>query len=502
MIEIKNLTIKTKDKYIVKKLSITINQNDKLAIIGEEGNGKTTLLKTLIGIQPYTSIEGTINTNNKKIGYLPQIIDIKDFNQKVQNYLFENEDDYYNKINELYIQLKKLNINNEILNQQIKTLSGGEKTKIIILKILLEQPDVILLDEPTNDLDIETLKWLENFIINEKKPIIYISHDETLLENTANMILHLEQIKNKQDVRHSISKTPYNEYINNRINEINKTTILAKKDKRDFKKKQEKLLQIMNAVEYKQNTISRKDPFGAAILKRKMHTLKHQEQKLYSQELRHVPDVEEHIIFSFCNTKLNKTKNVIDLNINKLMIANKILSTNIKLNVTGNKKVIIIGNNGVGKSTLLKEIYKSLIKRSDILVGYMPQNYHETLDNNKTPIEYLNPSTKEEITKYKTALGNMKITPDEMQYKFEELSEGTKAKIILTKLILEGCNILLLDEPTRNLSPLSNPVIRKALKEFNGCIISVSHDRKFINEVATDIYELTSNGLFPKQKDS
>ena len=111
MIEIKNLTIKTKDKYIVKKLSITINQNDKLAIIGEEGNGKTTLLKTLIGIQPYTSIEGTINTNNKKIGYLPQIIDIKDFNQKVQNYLFENEDDYYNKINELYIQLKKLNIN-------------------------------------------------------------------------------------------------------------------------------------------------------------------------------------------------------------------------------------------------------------------------------------------------------------------------------------------------------------------------------------------------------
>ena len=249
MIEIKNLTIKTKDKYIVKKLSITINQNDKLAIIGEEGNGKTTLLKTLMGIQPYTSIEGTINTNNKKIGYLPQIIDIKDFNQKVQNYLFENEDDYYNKINELYIQLKKLNINNEILNQQIKTLSGGEKTKITILKILLEQPDVILLDEPTNDLDIETLKWLENFIINEKKPIIYISHDETLLENTANMILHLEQIKNKQDVRHTISKTPYNEYINNRINEINKTTILAKKDKRDFKKKQERIYQMQQELD-------------------------------------------------------------------------------------------------------------------------------------------------------------------------------------------------------------------------------------------------------------
>ncbi len=496
MLEIKDLTISISDRYLIKNLNLILNNGDKLAIIGEEGNGKSTLLKSILGICEYAEISGNINLKGNRIGYLEQSISNDKLDKSVYEFLFIDDTDYYDKINNLYKYLEIISLTDDILKQEIRTLSGGEKVKISILKLLLNEYDILFLDEPTNDLDIETLEWLEKFINNTSKPIIYVSHDETLLANTANMILHLEQIKKKTECRHTLLKIDYDTYVEQRLRKIEKQTQVARSEKREFNKQQEKLQRIMQKVEYQQNTITRADPHGAKVLKKKMHSLKSQERKLDETELTEVPDVEESISFSFEKVEIPRAKNIINLNIDELKVSDKVLSKNIKLDVIGNVHLCIIGKNGVGKSTLIKLIYNELKDRNDIKVGYMPQTYDDILNNYKWVLDFVCPNgSKDEITKARMFLGNMKFTRDEMISNIKDLSNGTKAKLFLIKLVLDKCDVLILDEPTRNVSPLSNPVIRKVLKEYKGTIISVSHDRKYINEVVNALYILTPDGL-------
>lgn len=496
MLEIKDLTISISDRYLIKNLNLILNNGDKLAIIGEEGNGKSTLLKSILGICEYAEISGNINLKGNRIGYLEQSISNDKLDKSVYEFLFIDDTDYYDKINNLYKYLEIISLTDDILKQEIRTLSGGEKVKISILKLLLNEYDILFLDEPTNDLDIETLEWLEKFINNTNKPIMYVSHDETLLANTANMILHLEQIKKKTECRHTLLKIDYDTYVEQRLRKIEKQTQVARSEKREFNKQQEKLQRIMQKVEYQQNTITRADPHGAKVLKKKMHSLKSQERKLDETELTEVPDVEESISFSFEKVEIPRAKNIINLNIDELKVSNKVLSKNIKLDVIGNVHLCIIGKNGVGKSTLIKIIYNELKDRNDIKVGYMPQTYDDILNNYKYVLDFVCPNgSKDEITKARMFLGNMKFTRDEMISNIKDLSNGTKAKLFLVKLVLDKCDVLILDEPTRNVSPLSNPVIRKVLKEYKGTIISVSHDRKYINEVVNALYILTPDGL-------
>lgn len=227
-----------------------------------------------------------------------------------------------------------------------------------------------------------------------------------------------------------------------------------------------------------------------------MHSLKAQEKKLNNLEITEIPDYEENINFFFEDAFIPSTKKILNLNIKELKVENKVLAKNIELNIIGNKHICIIGKNGVGKSTLIKIIYENLKNRTDIKVGYMPQTYDDVLNNYKNVLDFLcTGKDKEEITKVRMYLGNMNFTRDEMMGEIKNLSGGSKAKLFLIKLVLDKCNVLILDEPTRNVSPLSNPVIRKVLKEFNGTIISISHDRKYIDEVANEIYELTKDGL-------
>ena len=177
----------------------------------------------------------------------------------------------------------------------------------------------------------------------------------------------------------------------------------------------------------------------------------------------------------------------------------KVLAEQIELLVKGPEKVCITGRNGAGKTTLLRRIAAQLLSREDIHAAYMPQNYEELLDMSLTPVEYLcTTGEKEEVTRIRTYLGSMKYTADEMSHPTAELSGGQKAKIFLLKMSLSGADVLILDEPTRNFSPLSNPVIRDVLRGYGGTIISVSHDRKFISEVCDRVYELTEEGLLPR----
>ena len=169
---------------------------------------------------------------------------------------------------------------------------------------------------------------------------------------------------------------------------------------------------------------------------------------------------------------------------------------NISFCLEEQKIMTILGPNGVGKTTLLKKIAEELLNRNDIKAEYMPQTYEDLLDLDVTPVDYLDKTgDKEERTRIRTYLGSLKYTPDEMEHPIRELSGGQKAKVLLLRMSLSGANVLILDEPTRNFSPLSGPVIRKMLREFPGAVISISHDRKYIEEVCDKIYQLNPNGL-------
>lgn len=171
------------------------------------------------------------------------------------------------------------------------------------------------------------------------------------------------------------------------------------------------------------------------------------------------------------------------------------LARNIHLFIQGPEHICITGKNGCGKTTLMRILAKELSQRSDIKVAYMPQNYEELLDMEQTPVAFLSDGSKESISMMRTYLGSMKFTADEMSHPMRELSGGQKAKVMLLYLDTSGCDVLLLDEPSRNFSPLSNPVIRRMLADFPGAIISISHDRKFITEVCDKVYQLTEEGL-------
>lgn len=512
MIEFNNFSIvlKKNDRPIINDFNFKLQPSDHIAIIGEEGNGKTTLLKSIVNIDDvneYANIIGSIKTNNLNIGYLEQTISPKWYDYSVSDYLLldkPNEEinfDNYNLLNKAYELSYKFNIDFNIIKEQpISTLSGGEKVKVGLIKILIRNVDVLLLDEPTNDLDIESLKWLESFINSCKLPIMFISHDETLLENTANGIIHLEQLNKKTKSVYTIERISYKEYIDKRLNMIARENEIARKQRSNYKSKMEKFNQIYQKVEYRQDTISRGDPHGAKLLKKKIKSMKSIEKRLEKERdnFIDIPDPEEAINLFFSDVdKLPNNKIILDYHLDELTIDNKTLSKNINLKVSGSEHIVLIGLNGCGKTTLIKKIYEELKNRTDISVGYMSQDYEDLLDVNITPIDYLyNKGSKEEITNARAFLGNLKFTREEMTNNIEYLSGGQRAKLLLLSLILKKCNVLLLDEPTRNLSPLSNPVIRSMLKNYNGSIISVSHDRKYIKEVCDKIYELNKDGLF------
>lgn len=496
MLEIKNLNIKIQNTIIVENLSFTLNEGDKLAIIGEEGNGKSTILKAILNDAYYATVTGIINYKNSKIGYLKQNLEENELEKDGFSYLFNNQEDYYQKINEFYRYLKKINLQEGILTRKLKSLSGGEKVKISLLKLFLDDVDIFFLDEPTNDLDLETLLFLENFLQQTSKPLLYVSHDEMLLSKTANMILHLERVKDKKEARHTIKRIGYEEYIKERLHHLEKEKQIARNEKREYQKKEAILRKHLEKVAYYQETITRSDPHGGRLLKKKMHALKSQEKKLQNEKPREEIAVLENINFFFEPVFIPKSKQVLKIQLAKLQVENKILSKNINFEVIGPLKVGIIGKNGVGKTTFLKEIFTTLKMRSDLKVGYMPQVYEEVLNNYSNAIDFLTKDkTKESLTKSRMYLGNMNFTREEMDLEISKLSNGSKAQLCLLELLLSKYNVLLLDEPTRNMSPLANPIIRTALKEFQGAIISISHDRKYLQEVMDEIYLLDELGL-------
>lgn len=507
MLEVKNLTIQTTNgKPLVSDLSFVLNNMDKMAVIGEEGNGKSTLLKAINNseeIEKYCKLSGEVLKNNLRIGYLEQSLDSNWDNNFVYEYFLKDspkEDvnvDRYENLNDVARELSKIGISPEILESDrlIGTLSGGEKVKIQIAKLLTRMPDILLLDEPTNDLDIETLEWLEKFIVHSSIPIIFVSHDETLLEGTANLILHMEYVKSQKQARHTLQRGDYKTYVACRAKEILKREEEYEREKREYIEAKQKLGHRKSIVRSAQERI--KDSTVRRRLNKEMHVIKAREKVIEGSRKTQKLETEDPIYFSFNKeSTLPKGKKVIELDLDELRIGNRVLAKNIELEVYGPTKVGIIGTNGIGKTTLLKEIHKRLSDTEGLNVGYMPQNYSEVLNDGDSVMDYLVSDLEEiDFDMISSFVGRIKLNWEEMNGYIGELSYGQKAKLILLKMMIDKKNVLLLDEPTRNLSALSNPVIREVLKEFGGCIIGISHDRKFLKEVCDVVYKLEPDGL-------
>ncbi len=508
MLQITNLTIThTYDlRVILKDFSFTCNYGDKVAIIGEEGNGKSTLLKWLYNpnlIESYMEYECKGLTNNEKMGYLPQELSEEDKKKTVYEFFSADESFLEATSKELNKMAVDVGVSNDFYyaNQNMESLSGGEKIKAQLMRLLLGKPTLLLLDEPSNDIDIETLEFLEDLINNWEYMVIFISHDEVLMENTANTIIHLEQIKKKMECRYTIAHCDYEAYKERRDDAFQKQMQMAQADKRAKTLRDEKYRKIYAKVEYQLRTITRQDPHGGYLLKKKMHAVKSLGKRFEreDEEMVKAPEKEEAIYFTIGDESslIPNGKVVLDYNLNALEAPDgRILAKGIRLYVQGPQKICIIGINGVGKTTLLKHIVDELSSRKDLKVEYMPQNYEEQLDLDITPAEYLSRSgDKEEYTKIRSTLGSLKFTSDEMNHAIRELSGGQKAKVFLLKMSMGKANVLILDEPTRNFSPLSGEVIRDMLASFPGCIISISHDRKYIVDVCSQVYKLSEHGL-------
>ncbi len=516
MLQIKDLTITHRNDFrvILEDFDMVLNDGDKAVVIGEEGNGKSTLMKWIYDpelAEEYAECEGERLLGGEVLGYLPQELPEKDRDKALYEYFSEEGGLEEFSPRELAKMAADFNVPMDFFygDRQMACLSGGEKVKAQFMRLLMKRPTVLLLDEPSNDIDIETLELLEKIIREWKHIVLFISHDETLIENTANVVIHLEQIQRKTRSRYTIVRDTYKRYLERREGDFEHQKQQALNDRREKKLRDEKYKKIMQSVEHSLSTIGGANKFdladkmqAARNLKDKMHTVKAMGKRFEKEDekMTDFPEQEEAIFFKLGgeNSNMPAGKTVLEYSLDELTTPDgeRVLARDIFLRVRGPERICIVGANGAGKTTLLKKMAEELLARKDLKAKYMPQNYEDMLDLDMTPVEFLDETGEKSLrTRIRTYLGSLKYTPDEMDHPIRELSGGQKAKILLLKMSLSDANVLILDEPTRNFSPLSGPVIRKILAEFPGAVISISHDRKYISEVCTKVYTLTEDGL-------
>ncbi len=488
MLDINNLSVSLlkDDRPLIQNLSFSLGPGNKIAILSEEGLGKSSLLKCIMDIpQDHLKITGQINTHQSLIGYLPQTLENQE--RSVLEYFYDSIPNLEYHFGDLLSGLNQFDLPIEILERQhLKSLSGGERIKCQLLMLTLLKPDVYLLDEPSNDIDLKTIQWLQQFIVQ--------------LRACATKLLHLENSHRKTKAFHSISSLKYFDYVKQRQHQINKDTQIALDQKRAQKIQKQKLQQQFEKVQHSLRTISRQDPSGGRLLKKKMKSIKSKEKRYEKEATFQIkqPDPQEAINLKFNVKGLPPSKEVVNIENGQLKIENKLLLRNYNLIIKAAEHVGLVGDNGSGKTTLIKHISELLKEKPELKVGVIPQDYEEQFNKNHTPYTFLAITyEKEEQDLIYNTLGALQFTYEEMNQSVYNLSGGQKAKLYLARFILNECNVLLLDEPTRNLSPLSNPKLRQMLKEYQGCIIAISHDRLFLKEVCQTIYNLDNQSLEP-----
>ncbi|MFS9115440.1 ATP-binding cassette domain-containing protein [Streptococcus infantis] len=500
MININHLTItQNKDlRDLVSDLNITIQDGEKVAIIGEEGNGKSTLLKTLMGERLADfSISGEIQSDLQSLAYIPQKL-AEDLKKKtLHDYFFLDSADLDYSI--LYRLAEELHFDSDRFasDQEIGSLSGGESLKIQLIHELVKPFEILFLDEPSNDLDIKMVDWLKKQIQKMRQTVIFISHDEDFLSQTADTIIHLRLIKHRKEAETLVEHLDYDSYSDHRKASFVRQSQQAANDQRVYDKTMKKHRRVKQNVETALRAT--KDSTAGRLLAKKMKTILSQEKRFEkeSQSMIQKPLEEEQIQLFFSDIEpLAASKVLIRLEKENLSIGERVLAQELQLTVRGQEKIGITGPNGVGKSTLLAKLHQLLSDKREISLGFMPQDYQETLQLDLSPVEFLSQTGhKEEIQKIQSHLASLNFSYPEMHHQIYSLSGGQQGKLLLLNLVLRKPNFLLLDEPTRNFSPTSQPEIRKLFATYPGGLVTVSHDRRFLKEVCTSIYSLTEHGL-------
>ena len=520
VVSAKDLTKAYGEDTVLDKISFHINKGERVGIVGVNGAGKTTLLKMLTGELDYESGEFFISADTKT-GYLKQddgfsaentvIREVEKIFSKFKNIeeemsqildrMKEGEEDVqllqrYDDLQEKYGNLGgytyksemtgillSMGFGEESFDKKIASLSGGERTRLSLACLLLEKPDILFLDEPTNHLDIATLKWLEQYLKNYKGTMVLVSHDRYFLDETVTRIFEIENHKL------NIYEGNYSFYASER------------KKRRDAELKSYEKQQ--KEIQRQEEIIRRFKQHGTEKLAKRAAS---REKRLQSVELVKRPDAEHGKMKISFKENFQSGKDVIlaeDLSKSFGYGENRReLFRDVNLDIKRGERVCLVGDNGIGKTTLLRMILGEIPCGSGrIKIGYNVQmGYYDQgqrlLTGDNTVIDELHDSYRLYTeTELRNMLGRFLFRGESVFLKVSSLSGGEKARLSLLKLMMSGANMLILDEPTNHLDIESKEVFEEALAEFPGTCLIVSHDRYFLNRVPTRIIELTSEGM-------
>lgn len=514
MITVNDLSVQFGGTTLFSDVTFSINENDKIALMGKNGAGKSTLLKLIAGVNKPTT--GNISAPKEAvIAYLPQHLltqdnatvfeeaskafatifqmkaEIDQINEQLTIRTDYESGDYMkliekvSELSEKFYSIEEVNYEAEVekvlkglgflredFTRPTAEFSGGWRMRIELAKILLQQPDLILLDEPTNHMDIESIQWLEDFLVNSAKAVIVISHDRAFVDNITNRTIEVTMGR-IYDYR-----AKYSHYLE------------LRKERRAHQ---------MKAYEEQQKMIAETTEFIERFKGTYSKTLQVQSRvkMLEKLELVEVDEVDNSALrLKFPPSPRSGQYPVIVTDVMK-RYGDHVVFHEANLVIERGQKVAFVGKNGEGKSTMIKAIMNEIKPDAgkvevghNAQIGYFAQNQASLLDGDLTVFETIDRIAVGDIrTQIKNLLGAFMFGGDDIQKKVKVLSGGEKTRLAMIKLLLEPVNILILDEPTNHLDMKTKDIIKDALRDFDGTLILVSHDRDFLDGLATKVFE-------------
>ena len=496
-------------------ISLQVDERDRIALVGKNGAGKSTLLKILVGEEEPTS--GEINKKRDlSLSYLAQdsrfessntiydeMLHVFDDLRKTEKSLRQMELEMgektgadldklmqdYDRLSEEFRQaggftyeadiraiLNGFKFDESMWQMKIEELSGGQNTRLALAKMLLEKPNLLVLDEPTNHLDIETIAWLENYLVNYSGALLIVSHDRYFLDKVATITLDL--------TKHSLDR-----YVGNYSSFV--------------EQKEQKLLTEAKNYEKQQKEIAALEDFVNRNLVRASTTKRAQSRRKQLEKMERLDKPEAGTKSAHMTFHSDKISGNVVLTVEEAAVGydDQILSEPINLDIRKMNAVAIVGPNGIGKSTLIKSIVGQIpfIKGearfgANVEVGYYDQTQSKLTPHNSVLDELWNDFKLTPEVEIRNRLGAFLFSGDDVKKTVGMLSGGERARLLLAKLSMENNNFLILDEPTNHLDINSKEVLENALIDFDGTLLFVSHDRYFINRVATQVLELSEEG--------
>lgn len=513
MISIDALTVEFSGTTLFSDVSFVINETDKIALMGKNGAGKSTLLKILAGTNKATR-GGVSSPKGTVIAYLPQhlltednctvfeetskafqsIFDMKNEIDRINHELTIRTDydsDEYMKlieqvseISEKYYSIEEINYDGEVektlkglgferddFNRSTSEFSGGWRMRIELAKILLQKPDLILLDEPTNHLDIESIQWLEDFLVNQAKAVVIISHDRAFVDHITNRTIEVTM------GRIYDYKAKYSHYL-----ELRKDR--RSQQQKQFEEQQKFIAETTEFIERFKGTYSKTLQVQSRVkMLEKLELIEVDEVDNSALRLR-FPPAPRSGNYPVTVSELSKS------------YGNHVVFKDASMSIQRGEKIAFVGKNGEGKSTMIKAIMGELDFEGELQlghntqIGYFAQNQASLLDENLSIFETIDNIAEGDIrTKIKDILGAFMFGGETSAKKVKVLSGGERTRLAMIKLLLQPVNLLILDEPTNHLDMKTKDIIKDALKEFDGTLILVSHDRDFLYGLATKVFE-------------